>query len=327
MLLVEDTIPFLQNYFLKKIAANDLSAEPSRAWYLDQQKKQRQKEQHGSNQTPGSIGDDFGPVATLFQGLFDFLLDFDHPTNFPETFQFDTERLLQLRVDLQDLISLEICYYILDGLLSRQGRNHPLQPQVYANLQRRVLSLLEDNDDYRASHKEPCWQSNIGSIALEIGRAACFACGCHSIPDDVINVIEKTLRACFSGNSAMFQHYQKSVRDRLETATFTLAKDYMHMSPLAICESQRARPYLNSGQGQIPPPPPPPPPQQHQQTPQQFRYADYDAIARRLAHIGVLHWRVWAPLLYAREEAATPEAGVESGEPDVEDFISESAAL
>lgn len=323
MLLVEDTIPFLQNYFLKKIAADEFNPEPSRAWYLDQQKLQRRKNQHSNNQTSGSTGDDFDPVATLFQGLFDFLLDFDHPTSFPETLQFDTERLLQLRVDLQDLINLEICYYIMDSLLSRQGRHHPLQPQVYANLQSRILSLLEDNDGYHGSHKEPCWQSNIGSIALEIGRVACFACGCHSVPDDVISVIERTLTTCFSGDSAVFQYYQKSVRDRLEAATFALAKDYMHMSPLSICESQRARPCLNSGQGQIPPPAPPP--QQHQQTPQQFRYADYDAIARRLAHIGVLHWRVWAPLLYAREEAAAPEAGGVSGDPDVKDSVVEPA--
>lgn len=319
MLLIEDTIPFLQNYFLKKIATSKFNVEPSRTWYLDQQEKQR----HNNNQIPESNAVEFSPVATLFHGLFDLLLAFDHPTSFPETFHFDTERLLQLRVDLQDLINLEICYCILNSLLSRQGRHHTLQPQVFANLHSRILSLLENNDNERSSHKESCWQSNVGSVALEIGRAACIACGCRSVQDEVITAIEKTLEACFSANSDLFQYYQKSVRSRLEAATFAVAKEYMHMSPLAICESQRARPCLNSGQGQIPPPPPP----QQQQTPQ-LRYADHDGIARRLAHIGVLHWRVWAPLLYAREEVATPEVSREGSEPaDAEDPASETAAL
>ncbi|KAK2763956.1 hypothetical protein FQN54_009575 [Arachnomyces sp. PD_36] len=315
VLLIEDTIPFLQNYFLKKIATNKFNAEPSRTWYIDQQEKRRAKGDETSQQLE-SGKDKFNPVATLFHGLFDLLLSFDHPTSFPETFHFDTERLLQLRVDLQDLINLEICYYILDSLLSRQGRHHPLQPQIYANLQSRILTLLENSDNGYGSHKEPCWQSNIGSIALEIGRAACIVCGCPSIPDEVIIVIEKTLDSCFSRDSELFQYYQKSIRDRLEVATFTLAKKYMHMSPLAICESQRARPGFTTGQGQMPPPPPP---QHQQQTLQQLRYSDHEGIARRLAHIGVLHWRVWAPLLYTREETATPDARRATGESDVAD--------
>jgi hypothetical protein len=32
---------------------------------------------------------------------------------------------------------------------------------------------------------------------------------------------------------------------------------------------------------------------------------DIERIGMRLGHIGVLHWRVWAPLLYLRDEIAT----------------------
>ena len=65
------------------------------------------------------------------------------------------------------------------------------------------------------------------------------------------------------------------MRDKLLKVTLEFARKYLNMSPLAICESQRNFP----------------------QSPSQLEY-DAEQIAAKLAHIGVLHWRVWGPILY-----------------------------
>ncbi|KAJ9251374.1 hypothetical protein DTO207G8_5477 [Paecilomyces variotii] len=278
ILLIEDTVPFLQEYFMKRMATLDFPVESSRIWYLNLRRRELLSLEDRSKI------DSFWPIGVLFRGLSDMLLQFDSPRAFPKTFQFDSGRLWQLRADLQNLINLDICWYIFDVYVQSQQGYMPSQAETYATFRSRIWPLLEGNDDgYREASR---WQGNISSVALEIARMASVVCHRDDmVCDDVIAPIERALEWHLSHESSVFQLFQTAAREKLLERIFSFAKKYLHMSPLAICESQR--PLQSQYGGSV-----------------SQRHMDMDFIAMRLAHMVVLHWRVWAPILYMRDESS-----------------------
>lgn len=210
----------------------------------------------------------------MFQGLSELLLQFDDPEGFPETFIYDSERLWRLRASLQNLINLEISWYIFESYVHTQKRYLSIPAELYSTFRSRIWSLMEENEDCR--RESPRCPKNIRYIALEVARFACVACcGDDVVSDDAIVPIERALETHLSNASELFQYFRNSMQEKLLRDSFEFARRYLNMSPLAICESQRNFP----------------------QSPSQLEY-DFERIAAKLAHIGVLHWRVWAPILY-----------------------------
>ncbi|KAL3481634.1 T-complex protein 11-domain-containing protein [Aspergillus californicus] len=271
VLLVEDTIPFLQEHFRNKIEKDNFQVESSRLWYQGLRERELQG-MEDQTQTDG-----FWPLSLLFQGLGDLLLQFHSPEGFPETFVFDSVRLWRLRTCLQNAINLKICWCIFESFVHSQRRYLPTPAQTYASFRSRIGTLMEENDD--CTRGSPRWLSNVRCIALEIARFANTACcGDATISDDMISQIEALLEWHLSNEHGLFHGFQSSFKEKLLEATFGAAKRFLNMSPLAICESQRI-PSGTANQQQC----------------------DMERISMRLAHMGVLHWRVWAPILYVRE--------------------------
>lgn len=278
VLLVEDTVPFLQEYFRSEIEKDNFSIESSIQWYAE---LRGQDMRHAAKE---SQTDSFWPVAVLLQGLAELLLQFRSPEGFPETFIFDTERLWQLRCNLQNMINLDICWYIFESYIHNQKRYLSEPSETYATFRSRIWWLLEETDDCQRGDTR--WLTNVRNVSLEIARLACVACCTDKlVSDNVISPIEEALEWHLSHESSWFAYFQNTLRQKLVVVTLDFARKYLNMSPLAICESQRTdlvHPrQLNLARGK----------------------QELDRIGMRLAHIGVLHWRVWAPILYAREVA------------------------
>ncbi|KAF7585924.1 hypothetical protein BBP40_009856 [Aspergillus hancockii] len=283
VLLIEDTIPFLQEYFRGKIERDNFRVESSRLWY------QELRERELSRMIKPAQPDSFWPLQTLFTGLSDFLFQFHHPEGFPEAFIFDSDRLWQLRACLQNLINLDICWSIFQSHIIREKIYVPDPAQTYATFRSRIGSLMDENED--CPRGSPQWLKNVRCIALEIARLVYDAYYSHTmISDGFIEEIETALEDCVSNESRVFQYFQSSLREKLLVATMGFAKKYLNMSPLAICESQRSHPHS-------------PISQQHH---------DIERISMRLAHMGVLHWRVWAPILYVRESVSRTDVATDN---------------
>ncbi|KAE8374116.1 T-complex protein 11-domain-containing protein [Aspergillus bertholletiae] len=274
VLLIEDTIPFLRDYFRSKIERDNFHVESSRLWYQEL----RERDLSRMEEKPSS----FRPLATLFGGLSDLLLQFHTPESFPETFIFDSDRLWQLRACLQSLITLDVCWEVFQRCVHSLKRHYPTQAQAYATFRSRIEPFMDESEDYR--QRSPQWMKNIRCIALEIARFACkpYDCDVTVVPDSVLARIENQLETHLLGESELFQHFQRLWRETLMTATMSFAQQYLGMSPLAICESQRSHPH----------------------SPVSQQHYGIERIAMRLAHMGVLHWRVWAPILYVRESVS-----------------------
>ncbi|EAU34552.1 conserved hypothetical protein [Aspergillus terreus NIH2624] len=281
VLLIEDTIPFLQEYFRGKMQRDNFRVESARRWYIDLRERELR-----AMEKPIQT-DSFWPLSLMFRGISEFLLQFQGPDAFPETFVFDSDRLWQLRACLQNLINLDICWFIFESYIHTQKRYLSAPAQTYASFRSRIGSLMETNDD--CPRGSPRWLKNVRCIALEIARFACAACcGESMVSDTVIAPIEAALEWHLSNESGLFQFFQNSLREKLLSETFACAKKYLNMSPLAICESQRHHPQPAGLQ------------QQH----------DIERISMRLAHMGVLHWKVWAPILYVRESLSPTDVAM-----------------
>ncbi|KAJ5569888.1 uncharacterized protein N7459_009318 [Penicillium hispanicum] len=319
VLLIEDTVPFLTEYFEGKIKRNSFQVEPARLWYVTA--RELAKQEDARKTSPHAQTDDgLEPLDALFRGITEQLLQFHPPNDFPVTFLFDSDRLWQLRSTIQNLINLEIAWYIFESYVHTQKRYLSARDETYSTFRSRIWSLMEDGMDLNGrpasadgDHDDPDlrgglrWLQNMRCIALEIARFACAACCLDVVvADEVISPIEAALEWHLSNESDLFRYFQNIMREKVLTATLASARKYLPLSPLAICESQRA------------PAPPSTGPAGTSSassaatslqtlSPQQ---ADIERIGMRLAHMGVLHWRVWAPLLYLRDEIAETDAPV-----------------
>lgn len=318
VLLIEDTVPFLTEYFEGKINHGGIQIESARQWYLSARDRALLEDEQKSPSS--SQPDDMKPLDALFRGISDQLLQFNPPTAFPETFLFDSDRLWQLRSTIQNLINLEISWYIFESYVHTQKRYLSARDETYTTFRTRIWSLMEDGMDLSsragssADDDDPDlrggqrWLQNMRCIALEIARFACAACCLDNVvADEVITPIESALEWHLSNESDLFRYFQNTMREKVLAATLSSARKYLPLSPLAICESQRAGPQAPSTTGPAVPAPNysssnnTPTPSNQAQAPQQY---DIDRIGMRLAHMGVLHWRVWAPILYLKDEIA-----------------------
>ncbi|CAI7657270.1 unnamed protein product [Penicillium palitans] len=326
VLLIEDTVPFLQEYFQGKMNRGGFQVESARHWYLSVRDQARQDDANAEAQktTPTPETEEtLKPLEALFRGISAQLLQFAPPTDFPETFLFDSERLWQLRSTVQNLINLDIAWYIFESYVNKHKRYLSTPEETYSTFRSRIWSLMEDgmdlenrvagnpnnNDDDPDHRGGKRWTQNMRCIALEIARFACAALQLDPVvADEVIVPIEEALEWHLSNESELFVFFQNSMRSKILATTLSAARRYLPLSPLAICESQRAPLSVASG---------PAAPQTGAAgasgsvntsslvlTPQQ---SDLERIGMRLAHMGVLHWRVWAPLLYLRDEIALAE--------------------
>ncbi|EFW20023.1 conserved hypothetical protein [Coccidioides posadasii str. Silveira] len=283
LFLINDTVRFLQTYFQRRISENTIHTEGAKKWFhavlKDEQASRRRWTRHWT---------EFDNVVTVYRGLSQFLIPFNPPGGLPATFEFHTDRLWTLRSDIQDLIGFELCTYVFDLVATSHMRHVARTRETYVSLRSHIWSIIECS-----GHQDPAifdeqkWCDNVSPIALEIARiisnleANSKGIKTSVVPDEhVLLFVERMLESCFDPRSQQFKHFQMVVQQRLEEATLAAAERYVDMSPLEMCEDQ------------------------HPSQPDdslQLQPKDIDSIGKRLAHICVLHWHIWGPILYFRD--------------------------
>ncbi len=114
--LIEDTVNFEQRFFLRKIQSRRMDIEPAQDWY-------RQTSMRPELEYPA----EFGETTVFFNGLSKLVLPSTSMEEVPSTFLFDEDRIVKLRSDLYDTISLEVCMRRFEVLerLARVNRSFP----------------------------------------------------------------------------------------------------------------------------------------------------------------------------------------------------------
>ena len=197
----------------------------------------------------------------------------------PETLAFDNIRIGELRLELQDIIYLRLCGETVNQMCARSsgGICHAQRAQMPLN--DRILTIISDGGNDRSPSR---WQSQVGNIAVELVRATR---GPREVCDELYKDAARKLRGEFARSSASTA---RSVSAEIEAKVFHHVTTFWDMSALAISESQKYWHQKMCEKTSLQP--------------------DAEDIARRLAHMIVLHWRVWGDLVYLNDNDGVSEA-------------------
>lgn len=269
LLLIDDTVHFEQKTFLQKIASG-WSPSNARAW-ID------------SRSGPEPVATGRQPdLSDIVRALADLVRD-DRPLQpWPSSLLYDADRLMSLKIDLHVILYRRACFHAFDATVRAFGTGTPPTADTYQRLWTRIEAVLEierSGQTLSISNRAP---------TLEIVREACRVCNVVTLPDEgLLSFAEWHVYLCMDPHYGESQRLRAEIGKKMAEAAEAEVQHFVDMTPLQM---------LNCVSHQ---------PRDEEVDEEERRLA---SIARRLAHISILHWRVWAPILYhqPQESLAAP---------------------
>lgn len=272
--LIEDGVSFQRDYFAARIRNRKLDIRPSHDWY----------EAIKSEVVAKAPDKPASGIEVLVEGLVQLCTFPSNDLSLPLTLRYDAIRIQRFEEEVQDLVQFRTCCHVLDALSFRIIRRKLDTSRIHATLERRLLDLLH-SDSFIESGTGDAWQYEVDAIALEITRSAyAFAeqAGA-SAPDHTFASSLERVKAVLKRDWAT-----RRPADELQTELIRLSLQHVSafgsLSSLAISQAQQFHLQNTS--------------------PQTQRLTTLDDVARRLAHIAVIHWRVWGDLAYTNTDFA-----------------------
>lgn len=263
--MIDDTVHFEQKTFLQSIA-NGLECSDARRW-LD-----------SGHRLELDVANSQSSLPNVVRGILELISD-DRPRPWPPSLMYDHNRLMALKIELHKVLYRRACFRSFDAILRSLGRRASLLPEVYERLWARIEAVLEI---------EFVGQSlTIGNrnSRLEITREACRICNIGGLPhDSLLRFAEWHIYSCVDSQSHHSRLLRNDIGQRLSGMVEAEVQHLKDMTPLEMLNYGSQRP-------------------QDQSIDQESKWLS--SIARRLAHISVLHWRIWAPILYDQPQELT----------------------
>lgn len=215
--------------------------------------------------------------------------------DFPPTLTLDRDRLRKLQMDFQVLVYQAACRRTLTETLKNLGWTEKVSKACHADLFSRVAILIshpESQYDY--------WQRR-ESVALEVVRAAYTVCGNRKkLPKaEDLDFAEDYLRRCCDPRELIFEVVQRSLATELADIVSDEVSAIGDLTPDQLMKRLLPQQAGFCVQGQS---------------------EGLVHIAKRIAHIAELHWRVWGPILYEQpiHVAGSASGDISSVEEDVD---------
>ena len=300
-LLIGDTINFELRYNAHMITLGKLNTESSRAWL---------ESKVGSAELNLETRPDH--LETLASSLFHDLLFAPSTTCLVSTFYLDVDRLRAIRLEMHNVI----CHHICSDILVAAARTaFTRSPNTATTVARGLPAALPD---LRAALSaivgtKARWPDHISNIAAEFVRIVLTLSGHSAQPYDaeLIASAERKLRSDFASDSEAFCQHARSMRDRMlpkvkesirvHSGLPALELQDALVTPLPVAStclsaatsaSGAAAGWEILGFGAIHNP-------SAAQAQGNSTIADPDVdLVRRFVHVVVLHWQVWADLVY-----------------------------
>jgi hypothetical protein len=216
-------------------------------------------------------------------------------TEIPRTLHYDRNRIQQLREENQDLVYLRICIDSFDQL-TRNLIGHSL-PVMHEELQNRLLAVTDGEPGKSVTE---IWHDQIDNLAVEVTTRAYMACSGSVSP--IAEVYDNTACKIQRDFNDKYGVLEEELLRKLEEESCQHASSFQNLSTREIAEAQREW-------------------QQQMRVESQLRQIPcLGDMARRLAHIGVLHWRIWSDLAYLEfdEERGDEDLGTSHPDPALE---------
>lgn len=205
----------------------------------------------------------------------------ENEPQFPATFTFDFDRLRALRVEFQTCMYQDICCKALDRIVRSFGYIASSPQDTYEEMLHRISEIqssLSTNNGMPVQSDE---------VALEIVRAAYSSCNTTHLPTDQdVAETARFLELAMDVNSVHYQQLQCSLCSELEDIVDEELDIISAFTPLQILNyyhHSATHPRRSARRGGL------------------------QEIGERLAHIIILHWWTWAPILYLQpRQVASP---------------------
>lgn len=256
---MDDFVPFQQKYFMRRIQ-HEQDLKSAHMWF----EAPDMINQITDHQTPTTQLDVF------LLGLVELITD--QSKQFPHPFEFDFDRLGRVQKDYRYYRNLSAYQGIFNVGLRQLGWSTPPSMETYDSLSSRISALAASRNLDFDSPKI------IKPVALEIARQVQKVRGDSNLPSDhLLRATEESLRNAQDPISWSSLAFDFRLCDDLGKLILKEAIQAKNMTPLQL------RDRFN---------PPTPIPRAVDEL------NSLPRIAKRIAHIGLLHWLVWGPILY-----------------------------
>ena len=256
--LIGDGVSFQRDYFQSRIRQGKLDLYLSQQWFRSA--KQQSLAEYANPSEHSAII--FGLASLCIEAS----------TDIPEIFKYDAGRIQQLREETSDLTHIQLCWDYL-AFRTNQGRGTTFQRPFGM----RLLDLTDGESGHEAG-SSAIWSSNLDAISVEVTRV-CFSMlqSQTTISAADVAITKKELGVHFA---TQLQPGLLSTAGQLQSKVENYINHFRTLSALQISDSQQQY-------------------QHWRQTQLRGRHVpDLEDIARRIAHIAVIHWWVWKDLAY-----------------------------
>lgn len=282
-LLIDDTIHFQRRYNAHRVSIGKIKPLDARNWLRDELESAEYQDQ----MVPSHL-------QALTSALLRDLLYNDLASMCPQTFYLDVDRLRALRTELNGRVYQAICREILREV-SNPSANPLDMAKAYDVLQRSIAAIVGTSGRYA---------DKVDNIAVEIARVALMLEGRYQHYDaNLLGLVEQKLSNYLRPDSSAFRQGAMALFERLVPKLQTRVSDHVRFSALDLQETLV----------------PNVPSQKHPVLLHQATIDVDEDVVRRLAHIIVLHWQVWAELAYLAETPTDREydSSSENGSPSI----------
>ena len=277
MLLIDDTIHFEQKIFLREVSSG-LDLTSVRTWF---------QYDPASGLLPPQIPE--SPLSAFIKSTIEMIVI--GYRSVPPTFRYDVDRIASLQMEFDHVTRQAACGQIFLNTLNRLGCNRLPSQHAYDTFLYRISAVAE-------FPQLNCDQPDaFRNIALEIVRSAYEVMENEHLPEEtLVEAAISALLHSWDGQSEAFQELLTSLHRRLcmlVEQEMAVIKDKTPLQILDYYKPPPADPSFTNLYGAIPD--------------TQNGSGSIHNIAKRIAHVATLHWRIWAPILYEqrRGENAT----------------------
>ncbi|KAK7181547.1 cAMP-mediated signaling protein sok1 (T-complex protein 11) [Paraphaeosphaeria sporulosa] len=289
-LLIEDTISYEKHYHLDRIVKkrSKVNFEAAQRWWANV--VERLQVHHAPATKPvNRTGLDMFAQAVVSNAF-----SRDTRQELPDTFYLDYDRLRALKSEIEDLVHFEICFSMFNKLRKDLGHDVALSNAARHRLRSSLTAIMGES----IGHGSQAWIYNSESLSLEIYRQAQVMAGRSPIfGHHSLQATNEYLRSLFYNT---FTSHASTMEATLLPQVLSSIHKHSNSSPTELYNSLVTLPPPTSTPPFIPAPPTVDTFSFYNNTPQD-RLCD---LARRISHIVLLHWRIWAPITYVQDDAS-----------------------
>ncbi|KAF1976024.1 hypothetical protein BU23DRAFT_457291 [Bimuria novae-zelandiae CBS 107.79] len=300
-LLIEDTVNYESHYHLDRIVNQraKVNVDAAQKWWAG---VVRDLQLHHTSATRDIAR---AKLESFSHAVTSSLSSRNSQQELPDTFYLDSDRLRALRLEIEDLTHFEICFTMFNQLRKDLGHYGTVLNDSKSRLRSSLAAILGEN----VGHGSQTWMNNSESLSLEIYRQAHAIAGRPpTFNHCVLHNTNECLRTLFYST---FSSHAVTLEAVLLPQVLTCVSKHYNGSPTELYNSLVATPLPNSTPSFIPLPPTVDTFSFCNNTPQE-RLTD---LSKRISHIVLLHWRIWANIAYVQNDAAPTNAQLSTPPP------------